>query len=360
MLTDLGSRDHAFIAVVREIRRRLVALGQADEQAFTAVPIQGSGTFGLEAVVASAVPPGGRLLVVVNGAYGRRIATIASVLGIDVDVLTYDEDRTPDLADIDTALQQENKPSMLAVVHCETTSGIVNPIQEIGALARAAGATYFVDAMSSFGAIPVDLEACCIDYLVSSANKCIEGVPGFSFVLARRAHLEQTSGWARSLCLDLHDQWQGLERNGQFRFTPPTHALLAFYQALLELEQEGGVDARAARYRHNYETLITGMRALGFQEYLAPEDQGTIITSFRYPDHPRFDFAEFYDRLNRRHYVIYPGKVSNADCFRIGNIGRLFPSDVQDLINAVAGVMDEMGLSLTVVPDRNRASENVT
>jgi 2-aminoethylphosphonate-pyruvate transaminase len=360
MLTDLGSRDHAFIAVVREIRRRLVALGQADENTFTAIPMQGSGTFGLEAVIASCIPAGGSLLVIVNGAYGQRIANIASVLGIETKILACAENRTPDLDEIETALQQAPKPSMLAVVHCETTSGIVNPICDIGRRAHAAGVPTFVDAMSSFGAIPVDLEGGHIDYLVSSANKCIEGVPGFSFVLARRAHLEQTSGWARSLSLDLYDQWQGLERNGQFRFTPPTHALLAFYQALLELEQEGGVAARAARYRNNHETLIAGMRALGFQEYLEPEDQGIIITSFRTPDHPRFDFAEFYDRLNRRHYVIYPGKVSNADCFRIGNIGRLFPSDVQDLLHAIADVMDEMKCALPVVSDGRRISGNAT
>ena len=220
----------------------------------------------------------------------------------------------------------------------------MNPVKEIGRMVQQSGARYFVDAMSSFGAVPIDLAEWGIDYLVSSANKCIEGVPGFGFALARREALMQTEGNARSLSLDLLSQWKGLEQNGQFRFTPPTHALLAFHQALLELEAEGGVAGRAARYRANYETLIAGMRALGFQEYLEPEDRGYIITSFRYPTHPNFDFDEFYKRLNDRGYVIYPGKVSQADCFRIGTIGRIFESDMNDLLAALREVVAEMGI----------------
>jgi 2-aminoethylphosphonate-pyruvate transaminase len=308
----------------------------------------------LEAVVSSAIPRRGRLVVVVNGAYGRRIAKMANVLGIETHVLEFPENVKPDLQQIDTVLQADGDITMLAVVHCETTTGIVNPIAEIGALTKAAGVDYFVDAMSSFGAIPVNLARCHIDYLVSSANKCIEGVPGFSFVLARLSRLKQTQGYARSLSLDLYDQWSGLERNGQFRFTPPTHTLLAFYQALLELEAEGGVAGRAARYEENYYVLVAGMRKLGFQEYLTPHDQGYIITSFRYPDDPDFNFHQFYDLLNARGYVIYPGKVSDAECFRIGNIGRIAESDVKDLLAAIAEVLAEIGIEPRVVGTTGR------
>jgi 2-aminoethylphosphonate-pyruvate transaminase len=346
MLRDLGSRDHEFIGIVRDIRRRLVELGQVTEQEYTAIPIQGSGTYGLEAVVSSAIPRRGKLMVVINGAYGRRIAKMASILGIETQALEFPENVKPDLKQIEALLQAEGDIAMLAVVHCETTTGIVNPIAEIGALAKRAGVDYFVDAMSSFGAIPLDLARCHIDYLVSSANKCIEGVPGFSFVLARLDCLKQTQGYARSLSLDLHGQWSGLEQNGQFRFTPPTHALLAFHQALLELEAEGGVQGRAARYEANYGTLVQGMRKLGFHEYLAPADQGYIITSFRYPDDPKFSFDRFYDLLNARGYVIYPGKVSDADCFRIGNIGRLTEPDVKDLLAVIADVCKTMDVTL--------------
>ncbi len=346
MLRDLGSRDHEFIAVVHDVRRRLVALGQTTQKQYTAIPMQGSGTFALEAVVSSVVPPDGKLMVVINGAYGRRIARIASVLGIETIAVEFPENCCVDVEEVQRQLDAHGNVALLAVVHCETTTGIVNPIEPIGAAAKAAGAKYFVDAMSSFGAIPVSLPGCHIDYLVSSANKCIEGVPGFAFVLARLASLKDTKGYARSLSLDLYDQWAGLEKNGQFRFTPPTHAILAFHQALLELETEGGAAGRAARYQANYETLVAGMRHMGFKEYLAPQDQGYIITSFRYPDDPAFDFERFYDALNARGYVIYPGKVSDADCFRIGNIGRIFESDVQDLLGVVKDVVQECGIKL--------------
>jgi len=232
--------------------------------------------------------------------------------------------------------------SAVAVVHCETTTGIMNPVEEIGRVVKHFDKVYFVDAMSSFGAVPLNLAAAGIDYLVSSANKCIEGVPGFAFVLAKRETLASTEGYARSLSLDLLAQWRGLEANGQFRFTPPTHALLAFHQALLELEAEGGVIGRAARYRTNYETLVAGMREMGFQEYLEPGVRGYIITSYRYPAHPSFSFERFYQSLNEQGHVIYPGKVSAADCFRIGSIGRIFPAYVRGLLAAIRETLAEM------------------
>ena len=344
MLKDLGSRDIEFIDLVKDIRTRLLEIGGVGDQGYEAIIMQGSGTFTLEAVVSSSVPPDGRLLVIINGAYGRRIAQIAEIHNIRTTTLEFPENQVPDLAQIEKALETDTAITNVAVIHCETTTGLMNPVKEIGRMVQQSGARYFVDAMSSFGAVPIDLAEWGIDYLVSSANKCIEGVPGFGFALARREALMQTEGNARSLSLDLLSQWEGLEQNGQFRFTPPTHALLAFHQALLELEAEGGVAGRAARYRANYETLIAGMRAMGFQEYLEPEDRGYIITSFRYPTHPNFDFDEFYKRLNDRGYVIYPGKVSQADCFRIGTIGRIFESDMNDLIAALRKVVAEMGI----------------
>jgi len=346
MLRDLGSRDSEFIGLVRDIRQRLLQLGGAADGSYEAIIMQGSGTFCLEAVVSSVIPPDGKLLVVINGAYGRRIAQIASVLKIDTRLLSYPEHRKPDLEEIGGALAIDGAITHLAVVHCETSTGIINPVKEIGQVVRRFGRRYFVDAMSSFGAVPLDLAGCNIDYLVSSANKCIEGVPGFGFILARRDALLETAGYARSLSLDLLAQWRGLEASGQFRFTPPTHALLAFHQALLELEAEGGIEGRAARYRANYQALVTGMRALGFQEVLSPEDQGYIITSFRYPTHPNFDFDEFYRRLNAKGFVIYPGKVSDADSFRIGSIGRISVADVHSLLSAISQSLAEMAVAL--------------
>jgi 2-aminoethylphosphonate-pyruvate transaminase len=346
MLRDLGSRDIEFIQLIKDIRRQLLELGDVAAPGYEAIIMQGSGTFGIEAVLASVTPPDGKWLVIINGAYGKRIDQINNVLGVESIPLVCDEDRKPDLEDIEAQLANDPAITHVAVVHCETTTGIVNPIKAIGALVKDAGKRYFVDAMSSFGAIPINVAECEIDYLVSSANKCIEGAPGFSFVLARREALLETEGFARSLSLDLLAQLKGLESNGQFRFTPPTHSLLAFGQALAELLNEGGVHGRAARYRRNYDVLVAGMRAIGFEEYLCPEDQGYIITSFRYPSHPNFDFNQFYARLNDKEFVIYPGKVSNADCFRIGNIGRIFESDVRGLLAAIRESLAEMEVEL--------------
>jgi len=346
MLRDLGSRDYEFIALVKDIRQKLVKLAQGDADGYAAILMQGSGTFGLEAVVSSTVEPEGKLLVIINGAYGKRIAKIASVLKIETAALECPENKTPGLEQIKSALKADPKITNVAVVHCETTTGIINPIKQIGSIVKEAGAKYFVDAMSSFGAVPINVVECNIDYLVSSANKCIEAVPSFSFILAKLSSLKETAGYARSLSLDLLNQYLGFEKNGQFRFTPPTHVLMAFHQALAELEAEGGVKGRVQRYRNNYETLIAAMREMGFKEYLHPEDQGYIITSFLYPQVPNFSFEKFYERLNEKGYVIYPGKVSNADCFRIGNIGRIFESDIRALLVAIRETIAEMGVKL--------------
>jgi 2-aminoethylphosphonate-pyruvate transaminase len=342
MLRDLGSRDGEFLAIVGEIRERLLRLGGCSRPDYECVLMQGSGTFAIESVLSSTIPRDGKLLVLINGAYGRRIAQIARVLAIPVEIVEVPETRHV------TAKDFSVHPGIthVAVVHCETTTGILNPIKEIGAAVSAAGASFFVDAMSSFGAMPINLADCSIDYLVSSANKCIEGVPGFGFILARREALLATEGYARSVSLDLLAQLKGLEKDGQFRFTPPTHVLLGFHQALLELDQEGGIEARASRYRENYRATIAGMRELGFEEYLRAEDQSYIITSFRYPSDPNFRFEEFYRRLNDKGSVIYPGKVSEGNCFRIGHIGRIFPSDVSNLLAAVRSTMNEMGIDL--------------
>jgi len=346
MLRDYGSRDESFINVVQEIRDGLLAIAGVRAGNYEAIPMQGSGTFAIESVFSSCVPRGGKVLIAVNGAYGKRMLRICEVLGIETVEVSVLEHATIQPDAINDALNANPDIDMVAVVHCETTTGIFNPIEAIGNVVHAAGKRYYVDAMSSFGAVPIDVEACHIDYLVSSANKCIEGVPGFGFAIAQTEALNSTSGYARSLSLDLLAQWQGLEKNGQFRFTPPTHTLLAFHQALQELANEGGVKARAARYRNNYETTQTGMRELGFREYLDPADQGYIITSFRFPDHPNFSFDTFYNRLSEAGYLIYPGKVSDADCFRIGHIGRLFEADARALIRAIAQVLNTMNITL--------------
>lgn len=263
--------------------------------------------------------------------------------------LVFAENEITDPALVGNFLAENQDITHVAVVHCETTTGIINPIDEIGKLCAATGKIYIVDAMSSFGAYPVNLHDAGISFLISSSNKCIEGVPGFSFVIARRDQLLACEKNVRTLSLDLYAQWKGLELNGQFRFTPPTHALLAFAQALKELEQEGGIVGRAKRYQENYNTLAAGMQQLGFREYLLPEQRGYIITCFHYPEDPAFDFNEFYESLNQKGFVIYPGKLSKVDCFRIGNIGRITKEDILSLLQAVNEVLTEKGILMATL-----------
>ncbi len=337
MQRDIGSRDSEFVQLITDIRSELLRIaGVSPEQGYEAVLIQGSGSFGLESVISSVIPPEGRFVVLANGAYGDRMAAIAERLGISTRLARWPENESPDPATVERLIEEEPAATHVAIVHCETTTGILNPIDEIARIVKAGCRELIVDAMSSFGGVPLDLSKLEIDYVISSPNKCLEGVPGFSFVLARRAALEASRGRARSVSLDLLAQWEGLERNGQFRFTPPTHALLAFARALEELRQEGGVSARGARYRANHEILRTGMRKLGFAAYLPEERQSNIITAFRYPDDPNFRFEDFYHRLRARGFVIYPGKLSRADCFRIGTIGRINEQNVRDLVAAIA------------------------
>ncbi len=344
MLRDLGSRDTEFINIVKDIRRSLLKLGDVEDKGYEAILMQGSGTFSVEAVISSVTPPNGKWLVINNGAYCQRIFQIAEVLKITAVNLKYPEDQLPNLQEIESILLNDNTITHVASVHCETTSGILNPIDKIAKIAKKYNKKFFVDAMSSFGAVPISLAELDIDYLVSSANKCIEGVPGFAFVIIKKEELLASKDYARSLSLNLYDQWKELEKSGQFRFTPPIQTILAFSQALKELEKEGGITARVKRYSENHITLINGMRKLGFKEYLKPEYQSYIITSFLYPEHPNFDFDKFYDILSNRGYIIYSGKVAGIDCFRVGNIGRIFKSDINNLLSAISDALKEMGI----------------
>ncbi len=342
MLHDAGSWHFEFNAVVAGVRERLLGLaGISRASGWEVVLMQGSGTFGVEAIFQSCVPPQGKVVALSNGAYGERIGQMLKHARIEHVLLRTPEDTPGDSAALDQCLAANPDVTHVAAVHCETTTGILNPIEALGRVARKHGKVFIVDAMSSFGGMPIDFEGCGIDFLVSSANKCAEGVPGFSFVFARRELLLASEGWARSLSLDLLGQLQGFEKNGQFRYTPPTHTILAFDQALRELEAEGGIAARSERYRKNHATLVTGLARLGIRPFLDPKVQSHIITAFHYPDES-FDFGRFYRQLSERGFIIYPGKLTQANTFRIGNIGRLFPADLEQLVGAIGAVLAEM------------------
>ena len=332
MLVDHCTWDDDYKAVTQRIRRELVEIAQADDNRYTAVLMQGSGTFGVESVLTSCVGGRDKLLIAANGAYGVRMAEIAKKTGISHVVYTEAYDRTPKADVIRRMLREDAEITHVSIVHCETTSGILNDIEAVARVVKDSGRTLIVDAMSSFGGLQIPVEEIGIDFLISSANKCIQGVPGFCFVIARKDALEQCCGKARSLALDLYDQWREMDGGGKWRFTSPTHAVLAFDQALRELALEGGVPARQRRYQENHRLLVDGMARLGFETYIPVQVQSPIITTFLYPKDRAFSFGEMYEFIKARGYAIYPGKLTDADTFRIGNIGEIYPEDIGKLL----------------------------
>ncbi|WP_439815900.1 2-aminoethylphosphonate--pyruvate transaminase [Zavarzinia sp. CC-PAN008] len=337
---DWGSRDGDFVAMSERVRARLAALaGVADTH--EAVPVQGSGTFAVEAAIQTLLPRDGRLLVLVNGAYGRRMVEMAHRLGRAVTALEVAEDAAIDPAAVALVLAQDQAVTDVALVHCETTSGLLNPLEAIAGVVAAAGRGLMVDAMSSFGGVPIDGRAAPFKALMASANKGLEGVPGLGFVLVERQALRAARGTASSLSLDLHAQWQGFVANGQWRFTPPTQVVAALDAALDQLDAEGGVAGRHARYSANCRILVEGMARLGFETYVAPGLQAPVIVTFRPPAGDWFDFDEMYAWLHGRGIVIYPGKLTAEPSFRIGCIGAVGPDDMARAVAAIATFVAE-------------------
>ena len=323
MLTDWCTWDEDYnLHIVEEIRKSLVSLATQHTGDYTSILLQGSGTYCVEAVIGSVIKPGDKLLILSNGAYGDRMGNIAEYHGISYDMLAFDETEQVSVSYVDDYLSHNAEI-------------VLNPLKEIAHLVKMHGKKLIVDAMSSFGGVPLDVHELGIDFLISSANKCIQGVPGFGFIIARCSELLHCKGVSKSLSLDIYDQWEAMEKgHGKWRFTSPTHVVRAFKQAMDELAEEGGVEARHNRYCENHRVLVDGMRSLGFQTLLPDEIQSPVITSFLYP-YADFNFKTFYTQLKERGFVIYPGKISQADTFRIGNIGDVHPEDFRQLIEII-------------------------
>ncbi|MCP1101814.1 2-aminoethylphosphonate-pyruvate transaminase [Aequitasia blattaphilus] len=341
MLIDHCTWDDDYKEITTEIRKKLLELAHVSEPEYTSVLMQGSGTFGVESVLTSVIGHGDKVLIIANGAYGERMEEIVIYGNISYTICLFDDDEMIDPNKINEILRADTAITHVAMVHCETTSGILNDIQSISKVAKRRGCTFIVDAMSSFGGIDIDVKELQIDFLISSANKCIQGVPGFSFVICKTNLLMDAKEKARSLSLDLYDQWKVQSRDGKWRFTSPTHVVLAFAQALKELEEEGGVKAREERYRRNQRLLVKNFEEIGFISYLGKERQSPIITSFIYPRNAAFSFQEMYDFIKERGYAIYPGKVTKADTFRIGNIGEIYEEDIIKLTGIMSEYMDK-------------------
>ena len=335
MMFDHCTWDDDYKKITQEIRRKLLGLAHVTEPEYTCVLMQGSGTFGVESVLTSCAGPEDCLLIASNGAYGDRMADIARHAGIPFIQYCEEYDRVPSADRIRELIQKNPEITHVSMVHSETTSGILNDIASVAKVVKEAGRVFIVDAMSSFGGVDIPVGDLGIDYIISSANKCIQGVPGFSFIICRRDELMKCRGKALSLSLDLYGQWETMEKDGKWRFTSPTHAVLAFAQALREMEAEGGIEARSRRYAGNNRLLIKKLAGLGIRPYIEGKYQGPIITTFFYPKDSCFSFEEMYHYIKERGYAIYPGKVTDADTFRIGNIGEIYEDDIIKLYGII-------------------------
>ena len=345
MLCDYGSRDDDFLRIVKTVREKLTGLACIKSNMnseFTTVLMQGSGTFSVEATLNSCIPKRdmtNKLLVIVNGSYGKRMLIIAKKMEICVEMLEFDERSSIDISLVEEILNADKDIKYVGMIHHETSTGNMNEVASIGKILKDRNITFIVDSMSAFGAVDIDVYEDGIDFLVSSANKCIEGVPGFAYAICNKSKLIQSTH-STSVSLDLLEQWNNFEKTGQFRFTPPTHTIVAFNKAIADYEKEGGLNARVEKYKKRYSLLYNGMTKMGFLPFLPVDMQGYFITSFLYPSED-FDFKSFYNHLKDNDLIIYPGKTTNIPSFRIGNIGNLQISDIEKLLTTIEKYMEK-------------------
>ena len=344
MLRDWGSWDTSFIALTAEIRQGLLAIVHG-EGSHVVVPLQGSGTFSIEAAVATIVPKTGHVLVLDNGAYCKRLGKVATLMGRRTTVLPHAEDAPVSPSALEAALVADASITHVGLIHCETGTGVLNPLQAVADVCARHGKGLIVDAMSSFAALPIDAREVRFDALVAASGKCLEGVPGMGFVFIREALLEGCAGNSHSLAMDLHDQQVYMEKTGQWRFTPPTHVVAALAEAMRQFAEEGGQPARLERYAANCAALVEGMHALGFLPFLEPQVQAPIILTFHAPADPAYEFRAFYEAVRARGYILYPGKLTQLETFRVGCIGAIGPEEMRGAVAAVADAMKEMGIA---------------
>jgi 2-aminoethylphosphonate-pyruvate transaminase len=350
MLKDWGSWDGDFRAMTRDMRSRLVAMLGDGSEDFDCVPMQGSGTFSVEAMLASFIPRDGKALVLANGAYGMRAAQTLEYLGRDFRLLDKGDYLPPRGYEVAQILAEDPAISHVVAIHCETSSGILNPVEEISEVVYAAGRKLLIDSMSAFGAIPLEVSKVRYEAMVSSANKCIEGVPGFGFIIAKKQELEAAKGNSHSMSLDVYAQWAHMNKTGQWRFTPPTHVVAAFLEALRAHEVEGGVAGRGRRYTRNRDVMVSGMRELGFETLLDNRWLSPIIVTFFCPVDPNFVFDRFYELMKDKGFIIYPGKLTAVDSFRVGCIGQMDEHIMRQVVTAASETLAEMGVASALPP----------
>ena len=346
MLVDWGSWDERFNQLTASVCEQLLAiLNGADSH--HCVPLQGSGTFAVEAAIGTLVPRNGKVLVLINGAYGQRLAKICAVLGREFSTYETAEDQPSTAADVDRLLHADPAITHVALIHCETSTGILNPLPDIAQVVKTHGKRLIIDAMSSFGALPIDAREVPFDALIAASGKCLEGVPGMGFIFANKQALAAAEGNCHSLAMDLFDQHRYMAKSGQWRFTPPTHVVAALHEALLQYHEEGGLPARHQRYARNCQALLDGMAELGLRSFLPAAIQAPIIVTFHAPQDPRYQFKDFYERVKAKGFILYPGKLTEVDTFRVGCIGHVDAADMRAAVAAIAQALHAMHINLS-------------
>ena len=343
MLRDWGSWDVEFIGVTARVRKSLLKIVHG-EDSHVVVPLQGSGTFSIEAAVATLVPANGHVLVLDNGAYCKRAAKLTSLMGRRCTLMPFADDEAVSSSALREKLTADDSITHVVLIHCETGAGVLNPLQAVADTCADLNKSLIVDAMSSFAAIEIDAQKTRFDALIAASGKCLEGVPGMGFVFIRKVLLDGCAGQSQSLAMDLHDQYVYMEKTGQWRFTPPTHVVVALAEAISQFEAEGGQPARLARYTNNYETLVRGMTALGFKPFLDPAIQAPIIVTFHAPSHANYDFKRFYEAAKARGFILYPGKLTQVETFRVGCIGAITSVEIEQAVHAVALALQELSI----------------
>ena len=346
MTVDWGSWDERFNQLTASVCEQLLAIIDG-AHSHHCVPLQGSGTFAVEAAIGTLVPRDGKVLVLINGAYGKRLANICQILGREFSTFETAEDEPTTATDVDRLLHADKAITHVALIHCETSTGILNPLAEIAQVVKSHGKRLIIDAMSSFGALPIDARAVPFEALIAASGKCLEGVPGMGFVFADKQALAAAQGNCHSLAMDLFDQHAYMTKTGQWRFTPPTHVVAALHEALLQYAEEGGLPERHQRYARNCQALLDGMAELGLRSFLPEAIQAPIIVTFHAPQDPRYQFKAFYERVKAKGFILYPGKLTQVDTFRVGCIGHVDATDMHAAVTAIAHALQAMGIPLS-------------
>ncbi|MGR9579148.1 2-aminoethylphosphonate--pyruvate transaminase [Pandoraea sputorum] len=343
MLRDWGSWDAQFNRITASLCRDLVDIVHGGDD-YVCVPLQGSGTFSVEAAIGTLTPRNARILVPDNGAYCQRILKICRYLGRDAVALPIPEDQAASAAAIDEALSRDPSITHVAQVHLETGAGVLNPLADIARVCQKHGKGLIVDAMSSFGAVEIDVRSMPFDALIAASGKCLEGVPGMGFVIAKKTVLEASGGNSHSLAMDLHDQYTYMQKTTQWRFTPPTHVVAALRAAVDQFLAEGGQPVRGGRYQRNCRALVDGMASLGFRPFLDAEVQAPVIVTFHAPTDSKYDFKAFYAAVRERGYILYPGKLTQIETFRVGCIGAIDDNEMRNVVTAISQSLASLGI----------------